>query len=458
MSNNWQPLSWQQKHSEQQPDYKDRAAVERVCKELGQLPPLVSIAEITQLKNQLAEAAEGNRFILQGGDCAELFTECNDGKISEKIKILLQISLILVKELSVPVTRIGRLAGQYAKPRSSESETQGEISLPCYRGDLINAIQFDAKAREPDPDRMLQGYGLASLTLNYIRSLKHEVFANIENPEHWHLQHFANSDRPHYRQYHQQLSEFLSTLSMMATLDRQTLQNTIQSTFFSSHEALLLPYESALTRQFENQWYNLSTHFPWIGMRTAQSQNGHVEYMKGIQNPIGLKVSASMSADTLEKLICQLDPDNEPGRLTLIHRFGSKQITHKLPTLIKRLQEMNYRPLWICDPMHGNTLKTTTGHKTRHFRDIAREIQLAFECHQQHNSHLGGVHLELTADPVTECLGGTVDLREVDLQRDYRSYVDPRLNAQQSIEMAFVIAEMMQKNNKSLLTSTPRVS
>ena len=438
----WHPHSWKLKKTLQQPSYPDDSAVDKVCDELSQLPPLVTPLEVELLKKQLAEASQGKRFILQGGDCAELFSDCNDAKITQKLTILLQLGLVLVKELSMPITRIGRLAGQYAKPRSSSYEVQAGERLPCYRGDLINGIQFTKESRTADPERMLQGYGLASLTLNYIRSFFESTFSDLQNPQHWHLDFFKGSNHPKAKKYQERLHNFLDTLVMMKSLQTDTLPSIQKSNFFSAHEALLLPYESALTRKVNGQWFNLSTHYPWIGMRTSQPENAHIEYMRGIANPIGLKVSADMNADTLERLVRVLDPHNEPGKLTLIHRFGVNHIEKKLPPLIHKLKTMNYTPLWICDPMHGNTKRASSGQKTRHFLDISKELQLAFKCHQQHHSHLGGVHLELTSEPVTECLGGTVNLQEIDLNRNYRSYVDPRLNAEQAIEMAFIIGDM----------------
>ncbi len=439
---NWTPRLWQQKTTRQQPEYADQAELARVCKELGRLPPLVTAAEIESLKQQLAEAAAGKRFILQGGDCAESFAECNDEKITNKLKILLQMSLVLVQDLKLPITRIGRMAGQYAKPRSTAFETRQGETLPCYRGDLINEIDFTQKSRAADPAKMLQGYGLASLTLNYIRALMDSGFADLHRPEQWQMSYLKSSTGPGIQKYQDKVAHIQNSIELMESISGESTQNIDRIEFFTCHEALLLHYESALTRKINGKWYNLSTHYPWIGMRTAYVDSGHIEYMRGIANPIALKVGANMHASELERLIKTLDPDNEPGRLSLIHRFGVKNIKQNLPLLIKKLKSMHYQPLWICDPMHGNTQQTSQGHKTRHFKDIILELEYAFQLHQQLDSRLGGVHLELTGDPVTECLGGASNLQEIDLHRDYRSAVDPRLNAEQALEVALEIGNM----------------
>ena len=446
ISQHWSPDQWQQKPTGQQPDYTDALELARVCEELGQLPPLVTPAEIETLKAQLAEAAEGKRFILQGGDCAESFAECNDEKITNKLKILLQMSLVLVQDLNVPITRIGRMAGQYAKPRSIQQETREDITLPSYRGDLINATAFSKQARTPDPARMLQGYGLASLTINYIRALMESGFADLHKPEQWDLDFLQTRNKPELKKYQHKVDQLLNTISLMESISGETTQNLDKVEFFTCHEALLLHYEAALTRKIDQRWYNLSTHYPWIGMRTAQPDSGHIEYMKGIANPVAVKVSAEMSASDLEKLLRTLNPDNEPGKISLIHRLGVEQIATKLPPLIQKVQSMGYQPLWICDPMHGNTRQTSHGRKTRHFEDITRELALAFKIHRQQHSHLAGVHLEMTADAVTECLGGSSNLQEIDLDKDYRAAVDPRLNAEQAIEMALLIGEMAKQH------------
>lgn len=444
--NNWTPHQWQQMPTRQQPEYTNQAELSRVCKKLSQLPPLVTPAEIEALKLQLAEAAEGKRFLLQGGDCAESFSECNDEKITNKLKILLQMSLVLVQDLNIPITRIGRMAGQYAKPRSIQQETRKGQTLPSYRGDLINGLEFTQEARMPDPDRMLQGYSLASLTINYIRALVESGFADLHNPDQWQLKFLQSSNTPQLKKYQHKVDLLLSTIALMESISGETTQNLDKVEFFTCHEALLLHYEAALTRKVNGQWYNLSTHYPWIGMRTAHHGSGHIEYMKGLSNPIAIKVGPEMQPNELEKLLKTLNPDNELGKISLIHRFGVKNISTKLPPLISKVQSIKHKPLWICDPMHGNTRQTSQGRKTRHFADIRKELELAFTIHQKNQSHLGGVHLEITADPVTECVGGSINIQEVDLQHNYRSTVDPRLNAEQALEMALLIGDMAQNN------------
>jgi len=438
--NLWHPNNWKNHHTLQQPVYPDENALQDACNELSKLPPLVTPTEIENLKKYLAEASLGKRFILQGGDCSESFADCCAEKITNKLKVLLQMSLILVQGLGMPISRIGRIAGQYAKPRSEDLETLNGVSLPSYRGDLINDAFFSEVGRVPNPQRMLQGYGLSSLTLNYIRALVESGFADLHNPDQWQLPfltHAKNGVR-----YHQQASQLLKSIKLLEILSGGPAQNLEKVEFFTSHEALLLHYEAALTRKTTNGWYNLSTHFPWIGMRTGQIESGHVEYIRGIKNPVAIKVGPNMQANQLLKLIDIIDPHREPGKLTLIHRFGISNISDNLPILIKTVQQFGYKPLWICDPMHGNTHTTDTGIKTREFKDISQELELALKIHQDNQSILGGVHLELTGEYVTECVGGALELKETDLNTNYRSTVDPRLNAEQALEMAFVIAEM----------------
>jgi len=436
----WHPSHWKNHTTLQQPQYPDQLELDNACLELSKLPPLVTPKEIENLKGHLAEAALGKRFILQGGDCSESFAECCGDKITNKLKVLLQMSLILVQGLGVPITRIGRIAGQYAKPRSEDIESINGVSLPSYRGDLINDATFNASARIPNPQRMIQGYGLSSLTLNYIRALVDSGFADLHNPDQWQLpflKHAKNGQK-----YTQQATQILESIKLLEILSGGPARNLEKIEFYTSHEALLMPYEASLTRETAQGWYNCSTHFPWIGMRTGQLDGGHVEYIKGIQNPVAIKVGPSMSSEHLLKLIDLIDPKREPGKLTLIHRFGVSGIASRLPKLINAVQQSGYTPLWICDPMHGNTHATSHGIKTRQFSDISQELELSLKIHQDYNSYLGGVHLELTGEAVTECLGGALELKEADLNRNYRSTVDPRLNAEQALEMAFVISGM----------------
>lgn len=441
MRNTWSPASWQTKTCAQQPEYPSAKEVASVCARLETLPPLVSEFEIKKLKEQLADAQKGRYFLLQGGDCAESFADCRAESITDKLKILLQMSLILTYGLRKPVIRVGRIAGQYAKPRSSASETQGGIELPSYRGDIVNDVNFTATARQADPERMLSGYHHSALTLNYLRALIDGGFADLQHPESWELDFVKKS--PMAQQYLDLAHTIGDAIDYVKTIPGINAANLQQVDFFTSHEALLLPYEAALTRFSEphQRWYNLSTHLPWIGMRTAHLEGGHVEYMRGIANPVGIKIGPAMTIEWLLPLIQRLNPDNEAGKIILIHRFGQEHIAEKLPPLINAIQKADLPVLWSCDPMHGNTKNTQSGYKTRYFHDILSELQQAFALHHQCGSFLGGIHFEMTGDDVTECIGGATDVREEDLKLGYKSMVDPRLNYEQALEMAMLIVK-----------------
>jgi 3-deoxy-7-phosphoheptulonate synthase len=435
----WTPASWRTHPAAQQPVYPDAAALAEVQRELGVLPPLVTSWEIMALKRQIAEAQEGKRFVLQGGDCAESFSDCESGLISNRLKVLLQMSLVLVHGLRLPVVRIGRFAGQYAKPRSTETETRGELTLPSYRGDFVNQPGFDLAARTPDPRRMIKGHARSAMTMNFVRALIDGGFADLHHPEYWDLDWVSHS--PLSEEYHRMVAAVGDAVRFMETISGESLHNLNRADFYTSHEALLLPYEEALTRQVPRQWgwFNLSTHFPWIGMRTAEIGGAHVEYFRGLRNPVAVKVGPSVSADQLLRLADTLNPDNEAGRLTFIQRMGAAKVESRLPELVSAVQREGRRVLWICDPMHGNTESTSNGFKTRRFENIQLELERSFDIHAGLGSRLGGVHLELTGENVTECLGGARELTEVDLERAYRSTVDPRLNYEQSLEIAMLI-------------------
>ena len=439
----WAPDSWRAKPALQQPVYPDEPELHRVVQQIACLPPLVTSWEVRALKAQLAEAARGQRFLLQGGDCAESFELCDAPTIVNKIKILLQMSLVLAHGSGMPVTRIGRFAGQYAKPRSDNFETRDGVTLPCYRGDLVNRLPFTKADRTPDPARMLQGYQCAALTLNFIRSLVNSEFSASSHSEYWDL----NTVR-----HLPAIEEYYS----IAANAPDTPFN--RAEFFSSHEALLLPYEQAQTRRVPHNegWYNLSAHFPWIGMRTNDPDGAHVEYAKGLANPIGIKVGPSMTADRLRRLLAILNPADEPGRITLIHRFGCAHIEKQLPPLIEAVRQTHKSVLWCCDPMHGNTQLTRDGIKTRHFEDIVWEVSQAMDIHADCGSRLGGIHIELTGDDVTECVGGPQGLTEADLRMDYRSLVDPRLNYEQSLELALFLARKMRRARHPRVMILPR--
>ena len=441
----WKPDSWQSLPAVQQPRYPDRDALDRALGELSRLPPLVTSWEVNTLKARLAEAAAGQRFVLQGGDCAESFEDCESSLIANRLKVLLQMSLVLVHGLRKPVLRIGRFAGQYAKPRSTDTETRSGVTLPCYRGDIVNAPEFTEAARQPDPRRLIRGYTRAALTINFVRGLIDGGFADLHHPEYWDLGWVHHS--PLGDEYSRRVEAIGESLRFMETLAGQTISDFSRVDFYTSHEALLLWYEQAQTRQVPRQsgWYNLSTHMPWIGMRTAAIDGAHVEYCRGIRNPMAVKVGPSMDVDWVLALCEKLNPDNEAGRLTLIHRMGAGKIASALPPLVEAVRAKGHRVLWLCDPMHGNTQTAGNGIKTRRFDDILREVELAFEVHAGCGSQLGGVHLELTGENVTECLGGARDLTEQDLERAYKTTVDPRLNYEQSLELALKIAALNRK-------------
>ncbi|KPK60181.1 MAG: phospho-2-dehydro-3-deoxyheptonate aldolase [Gammaproteobacteria bacterium SG8_31] len=443
----WHPASWRTRKTVQQPSYPDAAEVERVLGTLSALPPLVVSGEVEELKKQLAEAQQGRRFLLQGGDCAESFDECSSDRIAAKLKILLQMSVILLHGLKKPVIRVGRMAGQYAKPRSADTETREGTTLPSYRGDLVNRSGFTSGDRVPDPELMLRGYERAALTLNFVRALVDGGFADLHHPEYWDLAFFSHS--PMEKEYRRIVKSIADSLDFFESISGGPVHHTRRIDFYSSHEGLHLLYEQAQTRFIERRkrWYNLSTHFPWIGMRTADVDGAHVEFFRGVSNPLAIKVGPAMTGEWLQELIARLNPRNEPGRLTLIHRFGVNDIEQRLPSLIEAVRATGSTVLWSCDPMHGNTESTASGLKTRRFDRILRELQLAFEIHQDMGSHLGGVHFELTGDDVTECTGGARGLNDGDLARAYRSQVDPRLNYEQALELAMIIGDI--RNGRS---------
>lgn len=439
----WSPASWQTRPAAQQPTYTSPEQVAQIVEEIAKLPPLVTSWEVDALKTQLAEVSRGDRFLLQGGDCAESFDDCNSATITNKLKILLQMSLVLVQGGRKRVTRVGRFAGQYAKPRSEDFETRGGVTLPAYRGDLINRPGFTAADRKPDPQLMLRAYERAALTLNFIRALVKGGFADLHHPEYWNLEFVKHS--PSAAQYQRMVDGIGESLRFMENVLGVHPAEMSWVDFYTSHEALQLPYEQAQTRRVPHRsgWYNLSTHLPWIGMRTADPHGAHVEYFRGIANPIAMKVGPSMSRESLAQALEILHPDDEPGRLTLIHRFGRMRIADCLPQAIETVRASGRTVVWCCDPMHGNTRATSGGLKTRHFDDILGELESAFEIHAAAGTYLGGVHIELTGDDVTECIGGARGLTEAQLSQAYRSQVDPRLNYEQALELAMLIARRM---------------
>jgi 3-deoxy-7-phosphoheptulonate synthase len=443
----WTPESWRAMPSVHLPAYDDAEAERAAVTKLRRFPPLVTSGEVEHLRTLIAEAQEGKRFVLQGGDCAESLADCTPEVITSQLKILLQMSLVLVHGLKRPVVRMGRIAGQYAKPRSSPTETRDGVTLASYYGDLVNRPEFTAEARKPNPHLMVRGYQHAGVTLNFIRSLIDGGFADLHHPENWDLRfmHHANLAEELRKQYAQMAGQLAEALKFMEALGEKTFGDSHRIDFFTSHEALNLLYESAQTRTVPRRsgHYNLTTHFPWIGERTRRLDGPHIEYARGIRNPIGVKVGPGMAPADVVALIDRLNPGNEAGRLALIHRMGAEKVEAHLPGLLETVRDAGKRVLWMCDPMHGNTRSTGTGVKTRSFDAILRELTVALDLHDQAGTILGGVHFELTGDDVTECVGGATGLSEADLGTNYLSACDPRLNYSQALEMAFLIARRM---------------
>lgn len=444
----WSPESWRSRLASHQVVYDDRDAVERAVIRLRSLPPLVTSWEVERLRELIADAQEGSRFVLQGGDCAETLADCRPDAITNKLKILLQMSLVLVHGLKKPVVRVGRFAGQYSKPRSSPTETRqspdGPVTLPSYFGDLINEFEFSPESRATNPHLMVRGHQHAAMTLNFIRALTEGGFADLHHPEYWDLSFFNHANLPpELREAYLIMSRELSgALRFMEALGETGVEQLTRVEFFTSHEALNLLYESAQTRTVPRRpgFYNLSTHLPWLGDRTRALDGAHVEYLRGVRNPVGIKLGASATPDDLARLCQTLNPDNEPGRIVLITRLGADRVADLLPPLVRRASAEGIRALWLTDPMHGNTVSTSSGVKTRSFDAILSELERAIDAHASEGSHLGGVHFELTGDDVTECTGGAAGITEDDLARNYASPCDPRLNYHQSMEMAFRIA------------------
>ncbi len=441
--NNWSPTSWQNKPAEQMPEYKDKASFNRTLETLSNMPPLVFAGESRTLKNHLAEAAMGKAFVLQAGDCAESFAEFHSKNIRDTFRVILQIAVILTFAARVPVIKIGRMAGQFAKPRSGNSEIQGDITLPSYRGDIINGFGFSAEERTPNPDRILQAYHQSTSTLNLLRSFAHGGYADLHRVKQWILNFAADSPQGEkYLSIAKNIEHALAFLTAVG-VDVNTTNIVKETEFYTSHEALLLPYEQALTRRDSttDNWYDVSAHFLWLGDRTRQLDGAHVEFMRGINNPIGVKCGETMNDDELIKLIDILNPKNEAGRISIITRFGHEKIGDHLAKLINRVQNEGRIVNWVCDPMHGNTIKSSTGYKTRQFNNILEEIRQFFAIHKAENSWAGGIHLEMTGQNVTECTGGADDITDIDLSLRYHTHCDPRLNARQSLELAFQMAE-----------------
>lgn len=457
MALSWSPESWRSKPALQMPAYPDNDALNVIEGQLATYPPLVFAGEARDLKARLASVAAGDGFLLQGGDCAESFAEHKPDNIRDFFRVLLQMAVVLTYAGGCPVIKLGRIAGQFAKPRSSDFETQGDVELPSYRGDIINDIVFDEAGRIPDPQRMQMAYRQAAATLNLLRAFAQGGYANLEHVHQWTLGFL--SDSPAREQYQALADRISETLQFMRACG-VTPENTPQlkaTNFYTSHEALLLGYEEALTRvdSTSGEWYATSGHFVWIGDRTRQPDHAHVEYIRGIKNPVGIKCGPSSSADGVLELLDILSPDNEPGRITLICRFGADDVGKHLPGLIRAVEKEGRTVVWSCDPMHGNTVKATSGYKTRPFDLILREVESFFDIHRAEGTHPGGVHLEMTGQNVTECTGGARTITDTDLSDRYHTHCDPRLNAEQSLELSFLIAERLRREREEMATPAP---
>jgi 3-deoxy-7-phosphoheptulonate synthase len=450
MSTKWSLDSWRSLPIRQVPGYADQAALGRVEETLRNYPPLVFAGEARRLQERLAAVANGKAFLLQGGDCAESFAEFHPNNIRDMFKVLLQMAVVLTFGGGMPVVKVGRLAGQFAKPRSSDVEKQGDVTLPSYRGDIINSLEFDPTGREPDPQRMVQAYSQSAATLNLLRAFAQGGYADLHRVHAWNQDFVADSPQgERYRELADRLTETLDFMEACG-LTSETTPQIRETEFYTSHEALFLSYEEALTRvdSTTDQWYDCSAHLVWIGDRTRQLDGAHVEFMRGIKNPIGMKCGPSLDPDDLLRLIDRLNPANQAGRLTLITRMGADKVADKLPPLIRAVQREGRQVVWCIDPMHGNTTTAANGLKTRPFDRILDELHGAFAIHTAEGSHAGGVHFELTGQNVTECTGGSQEISEASLGDRYLTHCDPRLNATQALELAFEIAEALKQERK----------
>ena len=452
----WKPNSWRNYPVVQMPTYPDESKVNSVEAKLSFKPPLVFAGEVQALKKSLALAEKGNAFILQGGDCAESFSQFSANGIRDTFKVLLQMAVILTYGSSIPIIKIGRIAGQFAKPRSSDVEIIDGIELPSYRGDMINDMEFNKTARQPDPQRLIDGYEQSAATLNLIRAFAQGGMANLEKVHEWTLGFLNNTpETDKYREIANRISESLNFMKACG-LTSSSVPQLRETDFFTSHEALLLNYEEALTREdtitAEKGWYATSAHLLWVGDRTRQFDHGHIEYLSGIQNPVGIKCGPSLEKDDLIRLLDKVNPNNETGKVVLICRMGSEKVNEHLPKLIKNIKANGKNVTWCCDPMHGNTIKASNGYKTRRVAEILNEVNNFFLVHKSEGTLPGGVHFEMTGSNVTECLGGANEVKESDLGSRYHTHCDPRLNGSQSLELAFLVSDLIKsfRNGKGI--------
>ncbi|MBT7759762.1 MAG: 3-deoxy-7-phosphoheptulonate synthase class II [Rhodospirillaceae bacterium] len=449
MATQWNLDGWRQRPALQMPEYADQAELGDVLSKLRSFPPLVFAGEVNALRGRLAQVSEGNGFLLQGGDCAESFAEFHPDNIRDTFRVLMQMAVVLTFGGAVPVIKVGRMAGQFAKPRSSPTEIIDNVELPIYRGDIVNGIDFDAVSREPDPKRLLTAYSQAAATLNLLRAFAQGGYADLYKIHRWNLGFVEGTEAAErYRELCGRISEALDFMEACG-ITGDSVPEMRQTDFYTSHEALLLDYEESMTREDTitriGGWYDTSAHMVWIGDRTRQADGAHIEYCRGINNPLGLKAGPTLEVDDMLRLIDTLNPDNDPGRLTLICRMSDDLVMEKLPPLVRAVEREGAKVVWSCDPMHGNTIKSSTGYKTRPFDRILTEVRGFFAVHQAEGTHAGGVHVEMTGQDVTECLGGAQLIDEEQLASRYHTHCDPRLNASQSLELAFLIAEMLKQ-------------
>jgi 3-deoxy-7-phosphoheptulonate synthase len=458
MSYAWSPDSWRSNPILQVPVYADEDKLSEVERELRHFPPLVFAGEARRLKRLLAQVAEGRAFLLQGGDCAESFAEFHPNNIRDTFRVLLQMAVVLTFGAAVPVVKVGRMAGQFAKPRSSDTETVDGMTLPAYRGDMINGMEFTPEARSPQPERMIRAYNQSASTLNLIRAFAQGGYADLHQVHLWNLSFVADSPQGHrYRDLAGRLDEALAFMAACG-LTSETTPQIRETSFFTSHEALLLNYEEALARvdSTTGDWYDTSAHLLWIGERTRQPDGAHVEFLRGVGNPIGVKLGPAIDGDELLRLMDILNPSNEAGRLTLIIRMGPDKVSDLLPPLIRRVGREGRRVVWVSDPMHANTVQSASGYKTRHFDRILQEVRTFFAVHEGEGTYAGGVHFEMTGQDVTECVGGAQAISEANLGVRYNTHCDPRLNASQALELAFLLAEILKEGRNRERTREAR--
>ena len=450
MTMQWSPNSWRAKKAKHIPHYQDEEELNDVLFKIAKYPPLVFAGEARMLENKLAEVSNGKAFLLQGGDCAESFSDFHPDNIRDSFKVILQMAVVLTFGAACPIVKVGRIAGQFAKPRSQDIEKIDDIELESYKGDIINGIEFNEASRNPNPQRLFQAYNQSAATLNLLRAFSQGGFANLHKIHQWNLSFVEHDKAEKFKQMSKRIDECLAFMNACGINDKNVRQ-LYETDFFTSHEALLLPYEEALTRidSTTGKWYDVSAHMLWVGDRTRQFDGAHIEFVKGIGNPIGIKIGPSINIEELLKIIDIINPDNTAGRISLICRMGADKIMTKLPNVLKSVKKEGKKVVWTCDPMHGNTIKSNSGYKTRPLTNIISEIQQFFQIHRSIGTYPGGVHLEMTGQDVTECMGGLQKITDSDLKNRYHTYCDPRLNASQSLELAFLLAEFLKDDDFS---------